>query len=537
MLTVAEVLKQSVFQQARLVAGRHGLSRPVGWVHTAIVPDAPRFLYGGELVLTTGYNLPESADEQRRYIADMAEKGVAGLVLSVGRYIERAPDAMVEPAEDYSFPLIEISYEQPFVDIAKAINSLIAEEQMALVTGELDIQQRLTQLVLDGGDLPQLANRLAGLLGQSISIENERFEILASANVGEVDEARRFTVSEGRTDPRLLKAIETRGILAEIRQTLRPVFIPPMPEVGLQYERILAPIVVHGDVYGYVWIIAHDRGLTERDSMAISVGATVAALMMLYQEAMHSAEASLKGGLLTQLIQGEAGREAVLTDQALRYRVDLSRQYVLLLVESDARSSQRVHQVYRRVNALLDHHDWRALVGQFAGEVVLVVEASQPLPTITDLIRAECSNGVRLGVSAPQRGAGAVSRAYEQCRQVLLITAKLRDPRPVVSFLELGYLHTLYQAGPVALETNPYVPLVRRLREADEADLLHTLENYLDTGGNATQTARLIHIHRSTLNYRLDRLRDDYGFNLGDPQALFNLQVALKLLRLFEVET
>jgi DNA-binding PucR family transcriptional regulator len=66
--------------------------------------------------------------------------------------------------------------------------------------------------------------------------------------------------------------------------------------------------------------------------------------------------------------------------------------------------------------------------------------------------------------------------------------------------------------------------------------LFQTLEQYLDAGGNGVLTAETMHIHRSTLNYRLDRIKDICGVNLADPPTRMNLQVALKLLRLFEVE-
>lgn len=520
------------------MAGKNGIHKSVAWVHVASVPDAPRWMHGGELVLTTAHNIPRAADEQRQYIQQMADKGVTGLVLSVGRYIEHAPDDLRELAEQNNFPLIEISYQQPFIDMAKAANERIAEENMAMVTGALDIQQRLTQLVLDGGDLKQLAARMAGLLGQSISIENERFEILASANVAAVDEARRFTVTEGRTDPRLLAALEERSILPEIRQTLRPVYIPQMPDVGLELERILAPIVVHGDIYGYVWIIADDRPLTDLDSIAINIGATVAALMMLYQESVQSAEASLKGNLLSQLIQSESGREAILTDQALRYGLDLSSHYVMLVLETDERNTQRILQLYRRVNRLAGLHSWRAVVGQFAGEVVILTQADQDVRRMMDQIQAEVNGslGFRVGISGVQHGAEGVSDAHHQCREVLHITRRLHNQSTVVFFDDLGYIHALYRAGKDSLTTNPYVPLVRRLLEAGETDLFNTLEGYLDAGGNGVQTAEALHIHRSTLNYRLDRLKELCQADLGDPLTRMNLQVALKLLRLFEVD-
>ncbi len=537
MLTIADALKLDQFTDSVVVAGKGSLKNRIAWVHIASVPDAPHFLNGGELVLTTGINLPEDPAQQRWYIEEMAKIGVAGLVLSVGRYIDHAPPELVETAEQQHFPLIEIPYQARFVDIAKRTNEHIAEENMAMITGALNIQQVLTQLVLEGGDLKQLAARLAGLLGQSISIENERFEILASANIAEVDEARRFTVSEGRTNPRLLAALEQRGILEELRTTRRPVHIPSIPDVGLEFERILAPIVVHGETYGYVWIIAHDRPLTELDSMAINSGATIAALMMLHQESVQSAESSLKGSLLSQLIQSESGREAILTDQALRYGVDLTQRYMMLLVETSERSTQTMLQLYRRINRLAGIHGWQAVVGQFAGQPVLLVQADQNIPAIIEQIRTEVNQTItlRIGISGVHRGAEDVSKAHQECREVLHITQRLNDEHPGVYFDQLGYLHALYRAGAGSLDANPYVPMVRRLLEAGETDLFNTLEAYLDAGGNGVQTAEILHIHRSTLNYRLARIGElCEDANLSDPLVRMNLQVALKLLRLFE---
>ncbi|NWG17558.1 MAG: PucR family transcriptional regulator ligand-binding domain-containing protein [Chloroflexi bacterium] len=534
MLTVADALNLEQFAGAKVVAGRAGLFNRVSWVHIASGPDAPHWLNGGELVLTTARNMPHDTDGQYRYIEQMAANGAAGLVVSVGRFLEVIPDDLRQVAERQHFPLIEIPFQARFIDVAKATNERIAEENMVMVTRAFHIQQTLTRLVLEGGDLKLLASRLAELIGQSISIENERFEILASANISDVDEARRFTVSRGRTDPRLVRALEERGILAQIRNTLHAVHIAPLPEVGLELERFLAPIVVHGDIYGYVWVIAHERPLTDLDRLAISSGATIAALMLLYQESVQSAEASLKGGLLSQLIQG--GSEAVLTDQALRYGIDLTRPFAMLLLEHPDRSAGKVLQLYRRVNRLAITHDWTAAVGQFAGQVVVLALANENIPAMVEQIRAESSPAARVGISGTHRGVGAVGAAYQQCQEALLITRRLGQPQPAAYFDRLGYLHTLYCAGAGALATNPHAPRLRRLRAEQPPELFQTLATYLDTGGNGVQTAELLHIHRSTLNYRLERIVKTCGFDLSDPLERTNLQVALKLIQLFESE-
>lgn len=546
MLTVADCLQMDIFSNARVVAGSAGLFRRVAWVHVAGVPDAPEWLNGGELVLTTPFNLPKTTKDEVAYIEAMAQKGVAALAVAVGRYSKQTSEEMRSTAETHKFPLIEIPFTTRFVDVAHAVNDQITQANISLSQRALDINRKLTQLVLDNGDLQDLAGTMAGLIGQSISIENERFEILASHNVADVDEARRYTLSEGRTNPKLVAALEERGTLEGIRTTMRPVHLPQIPEVGLEMERILAPIVVHGEIYGYMWIIADDRPLEDLDHMAIESGATIAALMLLYQEAAQNAEASLKGGLISQLVQGSsagnASLEAALIDQAMRYNVNLTQPFVLLAVEvkdaSDDRGVELLSRLNRRLNRLASANDWPMVAGQFAGQIIILCPANNAQQLASEIHASAADDPVlgslRIAISGAARGTISAQATYQQCQDTLFIARKLKQEAATITFSEPGYLHALYKAGVSALETNPHVPVIRLLLEEQGADLFHTLETYVDEGGNGVQTAERLMIHRSTLNYRLARISEISGMDLSDPAVRMNLQVAIKLLRLFE---
>src|SRR5688572_5453290 len=146
MISVADVLKLDLLTGAVVVAGHDGLNNHVQWVHNAGVPDAPAWLNGGELVLTTYINMPESPEEQQQYIRSMAEKGVAGLMLAVGRYVEHVPEYLCDVANECRFPLVEIPYTARFVDIARAVIGRIAQENMEMVERTLTIQKELTRL-------------------------------------------------------------------------------------------------------------------------------------------------------------------------------------------------------------------------------------------------------------------------------------------------------------------------------------------------------------------------------------------------------
>ncbi|MGJ3238035.1 MAG: PucR family transcriptional regulator [Anaerolineae bacterium] len=542
MPSVAEILEHDLLKNARVVAGQDGLARQVLWVHIAGVPDAANWLNGGELVLTTLFNMPQDMNQQCEYIRQLADKDVAGLMLTVGRYIDEIPIHLREVADEVAVPLLEIPFTARFVDIAKAINERIAESSLQISRRALTIHQTLTKLVLEGGGLEHLSEQLADLLGHSVSIENDRFEAIATYNIAEVDEARRYTQLHGRTDPRLVSALEHHGILPEIRADLRPRHLPAMPDVGLEMERILAPIVVHGEIYGFMWVIADEHGLSEIDMMAIESGSTIAALMMLYQESVQSAEASLKGSLMSQLIEGNINRETILTDTSMRYGVDLRSSYVMMVLACRLNGSQKLGTIYRTINQMIATDGWQAVVGQFAGQIIVLAQDDEHLKALAARVQERAAltklcgdSKPRVGVSGLQQGTDRVRCAYDQCQDVLHITQRLHPVGRVVYFSELGYLHTLYHAGASTLTGNPYVPLLRRLLDEKQADLFRTLEAYLDSGGNGVATAEALHIHRSTLNYRLQRINHIIEYNLQDPMIRTNLQVALKLMRLFEV--
>lgn len=536
MLTVAEALQLPILKNANVVAGRSGLQESIRWAHTVGVPDGAQWLNGGELVLTTVFNMSDTPAEQCDFVRQMADKGIVGVVITIGKMIDHIPDYLRDLGDELGLPLIEIHYEERFVDIAKAVNERISQENLDNVSRALSIQQRLSRLVLEGGGFWELAEMLADLIGHSISIENERFEAIANKNIAEVDSARRYTILHGRTNPVLIDALEDE-YLPKIRDSLRPVYLPMIPEVGLEMERLLAPIVVHGEIYGYMWIIADVHGLSQIDMMAIEVGATVAALLMLYQESVQTAEASLKGSLMSQLIEGDANRETILTDQSLRYGVDLRLPYLMMAVEADGTQPRYVSRLYRVINQVLTQTETQAVAGQFAGQVVILAQANQKINNLADTLinRLSDNNGeVRIGVSLTFRGAENVGQAHQQCVEVLDITRRLHQDEPVQHFSELGYIHTLFHAGIDSLHNNPYVPILRELLDEKQADLFNTLETYLDEGGNSVQTAEALHIHRSTLNYRLTRIREICEVELSSPAVRTNLQIALKLMRLFE---
>jgi DNA-binding PucR family transcriptional regulator len=101
----------------------------------------------------------------------------------------------------------------------------------------------------------------------------------------------------------------------------------------------------------------------------------------------------------------------------------------------------------------------------------------------------------------------------------------------VVIFDQLGIYRILAEVEDTAAVDRFVNEWLGHLIEYDarrNAELVSTLSRYLECGRSHGTTANALSIHRSTLKYRLQRIREISGHDLSDPDTGFNLQLATR---------
>jgi len=154
-VSLRQILSRPRFAAAlpQVLAGEDNLNRLVRWVHSSEVIEVASLLQGGELLLTGGTVLAVSSEqERRRYISDLAARGVAGIAIEVGGTLPVVPPDIVAEARQFGFPLIELRRVVPFVEIAEEINSDLANQSVANLRYVADLARELSGVVGDGGE-------------------------------------------------------------------------------------------------------------------------------------------------------------------------------------------------------------------------------------------------------------------------------------------------------------------------------------------------------------------------------------------------
>jgi purine catabolism regulator len=108
-ITIGQLVADPLLK-TRIIAGAAGSGRLITWAHSCEL-DAPwEWLGQGDLVMTTGLQIPKQDDEQAAFIERLAAEGLVGM--TIGEHMNAPPmtQAMLQAADRCEFPLLLTAY-------------------------------------------------------------------------------------------------------------------------------------------------------------------------------------------------------------------------------------------------------------------------------------------------------------------------------------------------------------------------------------------------------------------------------------------
>jgi purine catabolism regulator len=454
-----------------VVAGSDGLDNPVSWLHVSELEDPTQFLEGGEFLLTTGLGVGELATTQRAYLRRLAEHGLAGLGFGVGFGFAETPAGLVAEADRMSFPIVSVPYEVPFVAITKAVVSHLANEQLEQLERALAVHERLADAVLEGRGVEALLAVVCNHLDCSLALVDESGRVVAERH------ARRRLPFDG--------ALEL-------------------------------PVVAHEEM-AKLKATRANGAFGEYDRLVLHHGQTALAFELSRRRAVSAAELRLAGDLLDDL-EEERLDDRETARRMAAFGLESDRDYAALLaVPRDKALSERLREEVARK---LDGAKVRYLSTAHPDRAAFLVEASSEDAIFALAHRVvEGEPQARVGVGRPARGR-ALGRSLLEARAALDASAA-----EVASYQDLGSLELLLTLPDAALEA-----FVDRVLgpAAGNGWLVGSLTALLETGCRWSDAAERLGVHRHTLRYRMDRLREQTGRHPDDPNQRMELWLAVK---------
>ncbi|MDI2586905.1 PucR family transcriptional regulator ligand-binding domain-containing protein [Psychrobacillus sp. NEAU-3TGS] len=141
---VKDVLNLSSLKESVVLSGEQYLHKVVKGSTIMEAPDITDWLKGGELILTSLYPIRFfNEQEQKQFIAKLAEKDVSALVIKNHRFVKEIPQSIIDEAEKCRLPIIQIPKEVPYVDVLYPVMEEILNTQVKKLQYYKEIHDQL----------------------------------------------------------------------------------------------------------------------------------------------------------------------------------------------------------------------------------------------------------------------------------------------------------------------------------------------------------------------------------------------------------
>jgi len=441
-------------------------------------------------------------------------RGVSGplghLVASCGR----------EPSAEERF-LIQVVAQQTGVAVSNArlharerataaelavTNAALAETVTSLQRS-MDIHERLTRVAVSGEGQPGIAKALHELTGMPVAIEDRYGNLSAWAG-------------PGQPSPYPKESFAKREhLLRRLMRDSKPV---------RDGERLILLASPRNDVIGVLALMDPGRRADHADLVALEHGATVLSMELARLRGIADTELRLRRDLVHDLLDGTDDGSALSRAEALDY--DLRRPHRVVIVEGKGRA--RAHDaLLGAVRRAMRKARQAGLVETWSGNVAIVTAGQADWEQLRRAIVSDLGGQCHIGVGGTCARPSELPRSLREAGLALRLQKTLLPGSGACEYPRLGIFRML-AAIPDLTDVEEFVrEWLGSLLDYDarrKAELVRTLTQYLEHGGNYDATAAELSVHKSTLKYRLQRIRELTGVELNDPDVHFNLQLATR---------
>jgi PucR family transcriptional regulator, purine catabolism regulatory protein len=366
----------------------------------------------------------------------------------------------------------------------------------------------LTTAIESGAGLPAVTRAAAKALGGSAAVIDRSSAVLGVAAPSQAEEGK-LLAGDGAVRIEL-RVADT--VVGELRYRARGE--PPTPSVArmvstllaLEVERSRSPEWASDEAAAAFVRALLDRQVTDRGDIvarAAELGAAIetGAGVIVARAAPFAAQSGdWRGRVLTVAMR--AVRSAGAGSVGALGKGEVAEVVAIVPASEDGQLARAAQALERELAAALSGFGITVARSRLAEDPVDLYRAGKEAELAANVAEAE----------------GRSMLAFEDTGAYrLLLPAMSEDPGE----LERFYQETLQ---PLAAYDEQY-----------ETDLVTTVETYLENDGNVAQTAASLFTHRHTVRYRLERVKELTGHDIGSSEGREKLSLGLKAMRVLGI--
>lgn len=539
-ITVREALELPELHNLEVLAGEGGLDRELRNVTVLEVPDPMFWIKEGDLLLTAFYGLRGDTSAQpllARRVAHLA----SGICFNPGPGITLSPE-LLEVADEVALPVLKMPGDMPYAKVISCVLQAILNRQAYLLSRSTEISSMMIKAILNGAEAKEIVCTLARLVKSPVALLDASLNLVADDPYSEGGGS---IIEEGL--PRLLGL----DVFKKKRQPEEsPIFVS-LNVRGQEVRVGIQVVMIKSSVYGYLTAWEALKRFDEVDSYAISHASTAIALDFIGKISMAEQRQKMVSDLCEDLLSGNFPREESVLKRGEVLALDVSRLNMVVVVRAGAPEGHIIEHLkagglhgesngfVAEVRSIVESRFPDCLISNRSDGIVIALGAGQypeckrAVLALASEVRAVCQRflgkkDVLVGVGGVARSLGDLPLSYSQARAAIKVAQCLADGRTEVAFDDMGVYRLLWGI-PYTPEVRRYVEMVLPRAGECEANVLDTLEVYLECQKSVSKASRRLYVHPNTVKYRVKKAREFWGDRILEDKNCTDTLIALKL--------
>ncbi len=489
-ITLSEILHLPILNEAKVISGELGLNRVVKYIDIMEVPDISGWLREGELLLTTAYAIRHDPTLLPKLVEQLAQANAAALAIKPDRFLHNMPIEMIQMSQKYNLPIIQLANNVPYMDITHAVMEQIIDKQASLLRRSEEIYKTLTTLVLENRGIQAVADKVSGLLNSSIWLVDKKGETI---------------VSSPQSAPYPLP-IETRFWNIKVDK---------------QHEGKL---------------VINKEQLDDVELICVEQARLVFSLELMRRKTAIDTENKLRGDFIEELLAGLPLSKEVIINKGIQLGFKSDGSWEIAIVEIENEDSTTIIE---QIRLLIERTSLKYRIKSHTlekGNRLLLMLSSQGAVYMNQISNGDLLNwksilipfikgwrGIRIGFGG-KAPLWDLQASFLEAKRALIMGSKINRNRQVFEFEELEMFHLLMDATEFVDMDKFVEKKIGKLFNYDQehgTDLVTTFYYYLSSGGSLMDTAKELFIHRNTVKYRIDKIREIAAIDIENFQERY----------------
>lgn len=332
----------------------------------------------------------------------------------------------------------------------------------------------------------------------------------------------------------------------ELRKNGSVAFFPPEAyrdyvEGAPTYEFCYCYVKVNGVVAAYINIFGENGPLLEHHRDWVVKLAQLVSIELQKSKAFITGHGAMYEALLTDLLEGRITDQLVILRRLALLDRKLEKYLHVITIRkfSTAAAAVPMSEIEQdRLRAMFPNSSSVA----YKGDVVLLIssaDGSIPMQEDMDELRQRfAESGLVAGISNIFQDPTEMARFYRQSVKALDFGKNIFSSGGVYQYPDYTVYHALELCTQHVDLRDLCHPGILLLEESDspaDRDLFQTLYLYLLYMKDVNRVCLALNIHRSTLFYRLNKLKSVLGVDLDDGNTWFRLMFSFKLIEYMDI--